>query len=203
MLFRSMRDAVVHSTREFMDYLNKLRTEMPNRPLLVQEFLPGTEVSVGLIGNPGTSLRALPILEVDYSGLEAELPRILGYESKWIPDSAYWRQIAYRNTTLELAQQRSLVDWSTALFERLHCRDYARFDFRADAKGNMKFLEANPNPGWCWDGKFNLMAGFDGLSYADLLRLIMEAAKERLSLTGAAASERGRFTGARRLADHG
>lgn len=198
-----MRDAVVHSTREFMDYLNKLRTEMPNRPLLVQEFLPGTEVSVGLIGNPGTSLRALPILEVDYSGLEAELPRILGYESKWIPDSAYWRQIAYRNTTLELAQQRSLVDWSTALFERLHCRDYARFDFRADAKGNMKFLEANPNPGWCWDGKFNLMAGFDGLSYADLLRLIMEAAKERLSLTGAAASERGRFTGARRLADHG
>ena len=58
---------------------------------------------------------------------------------------------------------------SSRLFERLGCRDYARFDFRADAKGEIKLLEVNPNPGWCWDGKMNLMAGFQGMRYSELL----------------------------------
>ena len=173
--------AVVHSTQGLMAYLDRLRNELPNRPLLVQEFLPGTECSVALVGNPGGAMRPLPILEVDYSGLDRNLPRILGYESKWIPDSPYWTQIAYRETSVDADIQRSLIDWSTLLFERLRCRDYARFDFRADSYGNMKLLEVNPNPGWCWDGKLNLMAGFADISYAELLKLVLEAAMERVS----------------------
>ena len=62
---------------------------------------------------------------------------------------------------------------------RLGCRDYARFDFRSDGEGNIKLLEANPNPGWCWDGKLNLMAEFAGYTYAELLCLIVEAAQLR------------------------
>jgi D-alanine-D-alanine ligase len=177
-------DAVVHSSKELMAYLDRLRTQLPNRPLLVQEFLPGTECSIGLVGNPGGTVRALPILEVDYSGLDGELPRILGYESKWLPDSPYWTEIRYRQTSLDPQLQRCLVDWSTMLFERLQCRDYARFDFRADADGDMKLLEVNPNPGWCWDGKLNLMAGFAGLSYAELLGLVLDAAVERRPMAG-------------------
>ncbi len=45
----------------------------------------------------------------------------------------------------------------------------------------MKLLEVNPNPGWCWDGKLNLMAEIAGLRYPDLLRLIIEAAQERVA----------------------
>ena len=62
-----------------------------------------------------------------------------------------------------------MIDSSSRLFERLECRDYARFDFRADAKGEIKLLEVNPNPGWCWDGKMNLMASFQGMRYSELL----------------------------------
>jgi len=181
--------AVVHSSQQLMEYLDRLRTELPNRPLLVQEFLPGTECSVSLVGNSGGTMRALPILEVDYSALDAELPRILGYESKWLPDSPYWRQIKYQESGIDAEVQRSLIDWSTLLFDRLRCRDYARFDFRADAHGNMKLLEVNPNPGWCWDGKLNLMAGFTDLSYAELLKLMLEAALERDSNAFRAPSE--------------
>ena len=151
--------------------------------MLVQEFLTGTEYSVGLVGNPDQGLRALPILEVDYSRLDPSLPKILGYESKWIPDSAYWTQIKYRETTLADQQQQLLIDNSSRLFERLCCRDYARFDFRADAKGEIKLLEVNPNPGWCWDGKMNIMAGFQGLRYSELLAQILQAAVERLGVT--------------------
>jgi D-alanine-D-alanine ligase len=174
------KDAVVHSPEDLIAYLETLRVELPGRPLLVQEFLSGNEYSVGIIGNPGQVLRFLPILEVDYSGLPRDLPQILGYESKWFPDSPYWTQIRYRQAELEPERARDLCDWSALLFERFRCRDYARFDFRADANGVIKLLEVNPNAGWCWDGKLNIMAGFEGLRYADLLRLILEAAQSRV-----------------------
>lgn len=174
------KDAVVHSWEEALAYLSRLREQMPGRPILLQEFLTGPEYSVGIVGNPGLGMRVLPVLEVDYSKLDPGLPRLLGYESKWEPSSPYWTQIAYREAQLEEDARRRLVDYSTVLFERLGCRDYARFDFRADAAGELKLLEANPNPGWCWDGKLNIMASFSGLRYADLLRLILEAAQERV-----------------------
>ncbi len=177
------KDAVVHDQKSLLDYLDRLRGDFPKRGVLVQEFLTGAEYTVGLVGNPDQGLRALPVMEVDYSKLDEKLPKILGYESKWEPDSPYWTQIRYREATLNDQAQQQLIDHSTRLFERLGCRDYARFDFRADAKGEIKLLEVNPNPGWCWDGKLNIMAGWQGMRYSDLLGQILQAAVERLAIT--------------------
>jgi D-alanine-D-alanine ligase len=176
------KDAVVHNKGSLLDYLERLRVEFPRRPILVQEYLTGAEYSVGLIGNPDQGLRALPILEVDYSRLDPSLPRILGYESKWDPKSPYWTEIRYHEARLTDNQQAQLVEHSMRLFERLGCREYARIDFRTDAHGEIKLLEVNPNPGWCWDGKFNLMAGFQGMRYAEMLAQILAAAEERLGI---------------------
>ena len=176
------KDAVVKNEKALLDYLDKLRVAFPKRPVLVQEYLTGAEYSVSLVGNPDQGLRALPVLEVDFSRLDPKLPKILGYESKWEPDSAYWTQVRYQEADLNEIQQAQLVEHSTRLFERLGCRDYARFDFRADARGEIKLLEVNPNPGWCWDGKVNLMAGFAGMRYSELLGHILAAAVERLSI---------------------
>jgi D-alanine-D-alanine ligase len=178
------QDAVVHSTEELISYLVVLREEFRGYPLLVQEFLSGPEYSVGIVGNPGENYHILPVLEVDYSQLDPHLPRILGYESKWLPDSPYWTQIAYKEARIDEETRRKLLDYSTLLFERLGCRDYGRFDYRTDTRGKIKLLEVNPNPGWCWDGKMNIMAGFEGLRYADLLRAVIEAAQERVATNG-------------------
>ena len=178
------KDAVVKNEKALLDYLEKLRAQFPRRSVLVQEFLTGAEYSVSLIGNPDQGLRALPILEVDYSKLDPGLPKILGYESKWEPDSPYWTQLRYVEAILPELMQQQLVEHSTRLFERLGCRDYARFDFRADAKGEIKLLEVNPNPGWCWDGKLNIMAGFAGIRYTELLAQILAAAVERYGIVG-------------------
>jgi D-alanine-D-alanine ligase len=182
-------DSVVNNEKALLDYLDRLRADFPKRGVLVQEFLTGKEYSVGLIGNPDQGLRALPILEVDYSRLDPGLPQILGYESKWLPDSPYWTQISYRETALGDQQQQQLIDGSARLFERLGCRDYARFDFRADGRGEIKLLEVNPNPGWCWDGKMNLMAGFQGLRYSEMLGQILQAAVERVGVTAKPAAQ--------------
>lgn len=184
------KDAVVSNEKALIDYLEGLRAQFPKRPVLVQEYLSGAEYSVAMIGNVEQGIRALPLLEVDYSKLDPSLPRILGYESKWEPESPYWTQIRYRETDLADNLQQQLIEHSARLFERLGCRDYARFDFRADAKGEIKLLEVNPNPGWCWDGKFNLMAGFGGISYSEMLGQILTAAVDRLAIIARPGAQR-------------
>lgn len=175
------QDALVHNAEELINYMHYLHKKLPHTPILIQEFLSGAEYSVGLLGNKG-KLEALPLLEVDYSALPENLPKILCYESKWLPDSIYWKNIQYKEAELSDEQSRKLIDYASTLFERLDCRDYARFDFRKDKNGNIKFLEANPNPGWTHDAKMNLMAGFAGMTYSQLLERILQTAKERLGL---------------------
>ncbi len=176
--------SVVQNPDELITRMTELNEEFPGIPLLIQEYLTGNEYSVALIGNPGLGFRFLPVLEVDFSGLDARLPKILGYESKWLPDSPYWSQIKYREAEIDDETVRRLYDHSSLLFERLGCQDYARFDFRADANGRIKLLEVNPNPGWCWDGKFNFMAGFAGMDYTELLLAILETAQLRCTTQG-------------------
>ena len=90
-----------------------LTTPHPFPARLVQEFLTGAEYSVSLIGNPDQGLRALPILEVDYTRLDAKLPKILGYESKWEPDSPYWTQIKYLEAQLPDHIQSQMIELTT------------------------------------------------------------------------------------------
>lgn len=174
------QDAVVYDAESLVNYIDRLKEMVPGVPILVQEYLTGNEYSVGLIGNPGR-FEVLPVLEVDYSGLPANLPKILAYESKWLPDSPYWTEIKYKEAELSEEAYRNIVDYSKKLFAKMECRDYARFDFRADADGTIKILEVNPNPGWCWDGKLNFMAEFAGIQYHELLEKIIQAALERYS----------------------
>lgn len=176
------KDAVVNNAEELMEYIQWMRATYGKCAILIQEFLTGPEYTIGVVGNPGFTYTILPPLQVDYSKLETGLPPILGYESKWLPDSPYWSQIQYQEARLNGEKSRQLYDYSNLLFERLGCRDYARFDFRADAQGRIKLLEVNPNPGWCWDGKMNLMAGFQGMRYSDLLNGVLKAAQERISV---------------------
>jgi D-alanine-D-alanine ligase len=175
------QEAVVHSAEQLVTYFDKIKTDMPGVPVLIQEFLEGREFSVGLLGN-GMAIEALPILEVDYSGLPPELPKILGYESKWFPESPYWTKIRYNQADLDETAARYLIEASINLFNRLKCKDYARFDFRMNLQGTIKLLEVNPNPGWCWDGKMALMASFAGIKYHQMLEKVLNSGVERYPL---------------------
>jgi D-alanine-D-alanine ligase len=173
--------SVVHNADAANAYIDHLRRQLPDAGVLVQEFLPGREVSIGLIGNPGLDWLVLPPLEVDYSGLDPKLPRILGYESKAEPSSPYWCDIKYRPAGIDDDTRTRLTHHARRLFERLGCRDYARVDFRTDAEGTIKLLEINPNAAWCWDGKLNMMAGFAGHSSPTFLQMLLDAAQARVA----------------------
>jgi D-alanine-D-alanine ligase len=173
------QESLVRDAAETRAHLERLRAQLPGCDALVQEFLDGPEYAIGLVGNVGDGFTVLPPLEVDYGGLDPELPRILSYESKTVPDSPYWRHVRYREARIGQDRLAGLVGAARRLFRRLGCRDYARFDFRCGADGIPRLLEVNPNPAWCWDGKLQLMAGFAGHDEASLLGLILETAQRR------------------------
>lgn len=172
--------SVANSLEELVDAISEIRDRFGyDKPILVEEFLTGKDLSVGIIGNPPESYITLPVIEEDYSALPEGLPRICGYEAKWIPDSPYWN---IKSIPVELPEdtKRLIEECSLKLFERLGCRDYCRFDWRLDSRGNPKLLEVNPNPGWCWDGHLAKMALAAGMSYAEMIEAILRAAEQRL-----------------------
>jgi len=144
-------------------------------PLLIQEYLEGADVNCAILGNvPGPHL-VFPITEEDYSALPADWPKICGFENKWDPESPYWK-IRSVPTTLDAQKQQFIIEKSRSLFRRCGIRDYARFDWRLDSKGNPYLLEVNPNCAWCEDGHMAKTAYLAGISYVKMLQMIIEAA---------------------------
>lgn len=169
--FQGLESAIIN-VRETFGY---------NNPILVEEFLSGKDISVGIIGNTKMSYTLLPIIEEDYSALPEDLPKLCGYEAKWDPKSPYWK-ITSIPADLSEDVERFLSASCLNLFERLECRDYARFDWRMDSNGTPRLLEVNPNPGWCWDGHLAKMSKIAGISYSEMLGNILNACRERLIL---------------------
>ena len=178
--------SVASTIEEIVDAISEIREKFGyEKPILVEEFLTGKDLTVGIIGNLPGSYAVLPIIEEDYSALPPDMPRICGYEAKWLPDSPYWN-IHSVPANLPVATEKFIIECCLKLFERLDCRDYCRFDWRLDSKGSPKLLEVNPNPGWCWDGHLAKMAKLAGMSYSELLEAILQAAEERLGIQAAA-----------------
>ncbi|MFX0012353.1 MAG: methyltransferase domain-containing protein, partial [Candidatus Hermodarchaeota archaeon] len=181
--FGITQKSVVHNGEELLNAINEIREKFGyDKPILIEQFLTGKDLTLGIIGNPPDNYKILPIIEEDYSALPNELPKICGYEAKWLPDSPYW------NITSILAdipeETRQFIEaCSLKLFERLECKDYVRFDWRLDGEGNPKLLEVNPNPGWCWDGHLAKMSKFADISYKEMLKLIIDAVERRLDTT--------------------
>ncbi len=174
------KDAVVRDPSEARRYLNFLKRALPGRDVLWQEYLPGPEYGLGLIGNPETGLIAFPPLEVDFSGLPEGANPILSFESKTDPDSPYWTEIKFDRASLDDETRARIEGWAKRLFRRLGLRDYGRFDFRCAADGRPRLMEVNPNPAWANDGKLAFMAGFASVAYPRMLEMIIDAALERV-----------------------
>ncbi len=173
------RDAVVRDPESARRYLAMLSDLLPGREVLVQDYLSGAEYGLVLIGNPDEGFFVPPPLVVDYSRLPAGLTPILSYESKTIPDSPYWTEIGFRPAELPVETLAAMRGHAERLFVRLGCRDYARFDWRADPEGVVKLLEINVNPAWSFDGKMAIMCGLAGVSYGEMLSRIVEVARRR------------------------
>ncbi|SHE94599.1 D-alanine--D-alanine ligase [Fodinibius roseus] len=177
--FGITQKSVAYSIEELAGAILRIKEQFGySKPVLLEEFLTGAEVSVGVIGNLG-NYTIFPVIEEDYSELPEGLPKICGYEAKWITDSPYMQKLKSVKANLPLPVERELINHSLKLFQRLDCKDYCRFDWRLSSSGEPKLLEANPNPGWCWDGHLAKMSSYGGMDYSTMLEAILSAAELR------------------------
>ena len=119
-----------------------LITEQYRQPALVEEFLPGREFTVGILGN-GKELTYLPIMEIEF--LEKDVPHPT-YNYRIKQD---WKKFVKYHipAQVEPALKAEIEDLCGKAFRHLMCRDVARIDVRLDAAGKPHMIEVNPLPG--------------------------------------------------------
>jgi len=116
------------------------------QPAIVEEFLPGREFTVGLVGNEDPVV--LPIVEIQLEKLPSGVSPIYSYEAKWIWDVPEKPLDIFRcpaNVSAEL--EKEIRQTAVRTFKVLNCRDLCRMDMRLDTAGKPRILEVNPLPG--------------------------------------------------------
>jgi D-alanine-D-alanine ligase len=147
-------------------------------PVLVEEFIFGREVTVGLAELP--DLRVLPATEAIFPE-EAGYWPILSYDAKWAPGSAEYVSTNYRfATTLEPGLAEMVSQTARRVFRLLDCRDYARVDFRIRASDGQPFvLEVNPNPSFAPECGLANNLEVAGISHAEFVVQLVRNALAR------------------------
>jgi D-alanine-D-alanine ligase len=162
---------LVHSADDLPEVVDWLRHEQ-RQPLLVEEYIEGDEVTVGLLGNAEPTIlgimRVSPVERVDkfiYSlEVKRDFRRLVRYECP---------------APLPAAITEAVKEAALTVFRTLGCRDVARIDFRI-RDGVPYFLEVNPLPGLHpKDSDLVIMADLVGWSYARLVEAILQAAIDR------------------------
>ncbi|MCA1829582.1 MAG: D-alanine--D-alanine ligase [Myxococcales bacterium] len=169
--------AVVHTLREMLERVALIESKF-DCPALIEEYIEGREIYVGVLGNDKPN--ALPIVELDLSKLPKDMPRIAGKEVKWEKGTE-----AYDVTRSAAAQglDDSIVSrlqkTAVQVYGALKLRDYGRVDMRLAKDGRIYVIEANPNPWLAPEAELAMAAGLAGRSYAELIGQIVELALAR------------------------
>jgi D-alanine-D-alanine ligase len=175
--------SVVNDVKELLETMSSLQTEYQS-PVLAEEFIDGREFYVGVLGN--SNPRALPIIELDFSGFPQDRPRIASWAAKWGDDGegkgeefAGTKSIFPSNIDEELTTRIQQV--AIDAFNALRLRDYARVDLRMTEAGEIYVIEVNPNCYLEKKSEFAQAAKKDGLDYRSLINNIVELAAARYS----------------------
>ena len=155
--------------------------EMYRQPALVEEFIDGRELNVGLLETNG-KVEALPISEIDYSEFPEGVPRICGYEAKWVTESSeYQKSKPICPAPLEEVIKKGVEQIAVKVFKLFGCRDYARVDIRLDRNGKIYVLEVNPNPDISPDSGMNRAIKAQGMTNTEFIGGLLEKALQRKS----------------------
>lgn len=162
------------SARELLTVCTALRTRY-GQPVLVEEFLPGREFTVGVVGT-GSSAEALGTMEV-HLGPKAD-PGVYTFDNK-----EHWEGRVTYSLLTEQPLVTEVESLAVSAWQALGCRDGGRLDIRLDAAGVPNFLEANPLAGLNPDhSDLPFICRFRNIPYDELIRRIVVSALSRADL---------------------
>lgn len=136
--------------------------------ILVEEFIKGRELTVGLLGIPP---RPLPVLEVVPSHA------IYDYQCKYTPGRT--RYLVPAPIPDEAAVR--LQELAVRAHQALSCEGISRVDFMMDEKGDFYCLEVNTIPGMTELSLIPKAAEAAGLSFLEVVAEVLASARLKLS----------------------
>jgi D-alanine-D-alanine ligase len=142
--------------------------ESSGEPYLAEEFVSGTELTVGVVDGPNGA-RALPPSEV-----RLEEGRAFDYEGKYLGKGT--REITPAEVPAEVS--RAAQELALAAHRALGCEGYSRTDVIASAKGPV-FLELNTLPGLTRASFVPQQLAAEGTSMRSFLEGQLEIARKR------------------------
>ncbi|WP_392532225.1 D-alanine--D-alanine ligase [Nostoc sp. C117] len=164
--------SLVKERQELVNTYELLRELFP-QPILVETFLPGRELTVGIVGN-GSNSRVVGVMEVIFTS-QAETS---AYTT--LNKDEYLERVSYRlliDPEPLAAQARQLA---LDAYHTLGCRDAARVDLRCDVHGTLHFMEVNPLPGLHHiRSDLPIMGRLGGVTYTAIIAEIVESAWQR------------------------
>ena len=177
--------SLVHNMADLSERLDA-NLNAYRQPFLVEEFLPGREFTVAILGN-NSDTEVLPIVEINLHELPKELAKIYSYEAKWIADTRENPlNIFSCPAELDEALYEKIRDIALRTYKVLRCRDWSRIDVRLNTHGEPNIIEVNPLPGVLPDPKdnscFPKAARVHGLSYPELINKVLFTSAKRHNL---------------------
>ena len=136
--------------------------------VLVEEFIPGTEVTGGVLGN--ANLQALPLVEI----IPSDKYDFFDYEAKYQPGASH--EICPARLDPELT--RRAQECALIAHQALGCRGYSLTDMMIRDQ-EIYVLETNTIPGMTATSLFPQAAAAAGLDFPALLDRLVELALEK------------------------
>jgi D-alanine-D-alanine ligase len=139
---------------------------------LVEQYIEGRELYVGIIGNQ--TLQAMPVWELYFSNMPEGAKRIATDRVKW--SVKYQKKYGIDSgpaRDLPEAKNEEILHLCKRAYRALELSGYARIDLRFDESGNPWVIEANPNPQIAKGEDFAASAEKIGLSYEAVLQRII------------------------------
>lgn len=151
---------------------------------LVEEYVPGREVAVGILGNDPP--RCLALVEMDFGGRHLAM---MTHDDKMHKSVQEPNRICPAPVDDALAAE--LCDLAVKTFRACHLCDYARVDIRIDTHGRPSVLEINSMASLGWGGAYVLASRQAGFSFSELACAIVDEAHARYFGTSAPRSTHG------------
>jgi len=150
------RDSVVDDEPDLRRRVGDV-LESYHQPAIVEEYIHGRELAVGVIERDGERF-VTPMNEVVFN-LPPDAPRVYSYVGKWDPESDEYQAIVPDQCPplepLPPGAADEIRRIALQAFEILRLRGYARVDFRMRGDGKLFVLEVNANP---LIGEYSVMA---------------------------------------------
>jgi len=170
-------DSVVRDEAGLRKQLHHIQ-DVFSEPALVEAFIEGREFNVAVMDVEKPE--ALPVSEIDFTGLPEGQPTICSYAAKWLTDDVLFQSTPpICPAKIDDALRTKLQEIAVNAFLACECRDYARVDFRVDKKGRPFILEVNPNPDISLNAGYARALQAAGVEYKAFWKQMIEKARRR------------------------